>query len=203
MADRTSSAMSDAPDREFEIVLGNKQLFSLLFIVFVLLGVFFAMGYLMGRNTLPVDTAAAPRSGATTAGQVPTATSAGDDRPSATEPASTTATTPDPERAARPAPTAEATERRVAPPPDPTPAPLTVVEPKPGQTFLQVSAINRPEAELLVEVLQKKGFRAILAPGPKENIFRVLVGPEKDDAELAKVRTQLEQSGFKPIPRRY
>jgi cell division septation protein DedD len=88
----------------------------------------------------------------------------------------------------------------VEPPP---PAALTVVDPKPGQVFLQVSAITRPEAELLVEVLQKKGFRALLAPGPKDNIFRVLVGPERDDSELAKTRTALEQSGFKPIPRRY
>ena len=38
---------------EFELVLGNKQLLSVFFIVVVLLGVFFAMGYIAGRNTVP------------------------------------------------------------------------------------------------------------------------------------------------------
>ena len=34
---------------EKELVLGNKQLISLFFVVVALCGVFFAMGYMMGR----------------------------------------------------------------------------------------------------------------------------------------------------------
>lgn len=37
--------------QEPELVLGNKQLLSVFFIVVVLLGVFFTMGYIIGRNT--------------------------------------------------------------------------------------------------------------------------------------------------------
>ena len=46
-------------DGEFELVLGNRQLLSVFFIVVVLLGVFFTMGYIVGRNSSPggVDTA--------------------------------------------------------------------------------------------------------------------------------------------------
>ena len=47
-------------DREFEMVLDNKKLFSILFITFVLLGVFFAMGYALGRSSAPVESAAGP-----------------------------------------------------------------------------------------------------------------------------------------------
>ena len=36
---------------EKELVLGNKQLISLFFVVVALCGVFFAMGYMIGRNT--------------------------------------------------------------------------------------------------------------------------------------------------------
>src|SRR5882724_10802508 len=36
---------------EFELVLGNKQLLSVFFIVVILLGVFFTMGYIVGRNS--------------------------------------------------------------------------------------------------------------------------------------------------------
>jgi cell division septation protein DedD len=37
-------------DGEMELVLGNRQLLSVLFILVVLLGVFFTMGYVVGRN---------------------------------------------------------------------------------------------------------------------------------------------------------
>src|SRR3954452_21067648 len=38
-------------DGEFELILGNKQLLSVFFIVVILLGVFFTMGYIVGRNS--------------------------------------------------------------------------------------------------------------------------------------------------------
>ena len=44
-------------DGEFELVLGNKQLLSMFFVVVVLLGVFFVMGYIVGRNSAPLATA--------------------------------------------------------------------------------------------------------------------------------------------------
>ena len=43
---------------EFELILGNRQLLSVFFIVVVLLGVFFTMGYIVGRNS-PLATAEA------------------------------------------------------------------------------------------------------------------------------------------------
>jgi len=43
-------------DGEFELILGNRQLMSVFFIVVILLGVFFAMGYIVGRNSSPVGT---------------------------------------------------------------------------------------------------------------------------------------------------
>jgi cell division septation protein DedD len=77
-----------------------------------------------------------------------------------------------------------------------------MIDPRPGQVFCQVTAVARPEAELLVEVLLKKGFHAAMAPGP-DNFVRVLVGPAGSDAELVKLKADLEQSGFKPFVRRY
>lgn len=41
-------------DGEFELILGNRQLLSVFFIVVILLGVFFTMGYIVGRNSAPV-----------------------------------------------------------------------------------------------------------------------------------------------------
>jgi cell division septation protein DedD len=182
-------------EREFELVLGNKQLLGLLFVTFVLLGVFFALGYAMGRSSAPslvVD------SGRTTS--TPTASNA-TPKPTAAE--GSVPTQPMPTQ--QPAPT-EATpapaQSAAATQPEPTPG-VAVMDPKPGDTFLQVTAVKRPEAELLVEVLTRKGFKAGLAPAPVENMFRVLVGPVHTDAEQGKLKSDLEQAGFKPIPRRY
>ena len=44
-------------DGEFELILGNKQLLSVFFIVVTLLAVFFAMGFIMGRSVNPVGEA--------------------------------------------------------------------------------------------------------------------------------------------------
>lgn len=44
-------------DGEFELILGNKQLLSVFFIVVTLLAVFFAMGFIMGRSVNPVTEA--------------------------------------------------------------------------------------------------------------------------------------------------
>ena len=42
-------------DGEFELILGNRQLLSVFFIVVVLLGVFFTMGYIVGRTCVGMD----------------------------------------------------------------------------------------------------------------------------------------------------
>src|SRR5580700_11136054 len=46
--------MAKNEDGEFELILGNRQLLSVFFIVVVLLGVFFTMGYIVGRNSNPI-----------------------------------------------------------------------------------------------------------------------------------------------------
>src|SRR5882757_2060100 len=40
-------------DGEFELILGNRQLLSVFFVIVILLGVFFTMGYIVGRNSAP------------------------------------------------------------------------------------------------------------------------------------------------------
>ncbi len=47
--------MARNDEGEFELVLGNRQLLSVFFILVVLMGVFFAMGYIVGRNNPSKD----------------------------------------------------------------------------------------------------------------------------------------------------
>jgi cell division septation protein DedD len=59
-----------------------------------------------------------------------------------------------------------------------------------------VAAVDRGVAEVFVEVLRKKGFQALIANGPNQDTFRVLVGPVKDAAALAGLKADLQAAGF-------
>jgi len=206
---------------EFELVLGNRQLISVFLIVVILLGVFFSMGYIVGRNSSgaapdiarnekpkpdkdadssdgssdePSDQSAKPSANDSTPSTPPEIT-----KPAQSQPPAPAPTRPEPVRA-----------REVKPKPSPSPAPAAppvhaaaAGEPSSGQ-YWQVVATARPDAEIVAEALGKKGFHAILAPAPKDGVFRVLVGPLPDAPTQAQTRTGLESAGFKnPIMRKY
>ena len=201
MKERTAP-VTEQEGHEYELVLGNRQLLSILFLVVVLFGVFFAMGYVMGRNSAPVETAA--KGAAEREEVIPSQVRQGGSDDDENEPVqiqtdnNTEKAAPEQQSGASPA----AAQANATPEPVLDGPPL-VTEPQAGQRFLQVSAVAKPEAELLVEVLTRKKFRAVIAPGPNDRLFRVLVGPVRDDDESVKTRVELEAAGFKPIPRQY
>ncbi len=88
--------MARNEDGEFELMLGNKQLISLFFLMVALLGVCFIGGYALGRSAAPVVTA-------TNEGPPPQAVKATEPEPAKSEPVKETAA---PEVAASTAPTA-------------------------------------------------------------------------------------------------
>jgi len=203
--------MAKNDEGEFELVLGNKQLLSVFFIVVVLLGVFFTMGYIVGRNTgaeVAAQMAATPGQPlvveSETASAARTAPRA---EPVRTTPPPPVRTTPAPPPQAAPPPVARPPvrpKRTVRTPPPPPRAPATTGgQPAPGQTFLQVAATTQPEAEVLRDLLAKRGFRSRIAPVPGQNLYRVLVGPVNSAEAISENRTKLRAAGFKPFTRRY
>jgi cell division septation protein DedD len=72
----------------------------------------------------------------------------------------------------------------------------------PGDTYLQIAAVDRGMSEVLVELLRRKGFQAEIALGATEDIFRVVVGPAKDAAALARIKADLQASGFTSFARK-
>ena len=187
---------SELESTEFELVLGNKQLLSVFFIVIMLLAVFFTMGYTLGRNSAPVDTvkrADQPYERQNAPSSMPGSSVAKREAaPVAMEPVRE-------EVKSIPAPSkpAQRSQRPIEIPP------VTVTQPSVGQMYLQVLAVAKPEADVLAEVLAKKGFHALVAPGPNEKVFRVLVGPAKDASDAGKLRVELEAAGFKPFIKKY
>jgi hypothetical protein len=204
-------------DGEFELILGNRQLLSVFFIVVILLGVFFTMGYIVGRNSTPLggDVAAtrnskplvvepppqsAPSAPDTSSAPppstpAPTGTAAQQPAPEQPPPSTPEPTRTEPQRAepvrAAPAKAEPVKAAKAAPPP----ATLSS-EPAPGQSYLQLAATSKREADIMVDVLRQKGFKAMAAEIPeKHGTFRVLVGPVTDGT-ANKTRADLQSGGF-------
>jgi len=188
---------SELESSEFELVLGNKQLLSVFFIVVMLLAVFFTMGYMLGRNSAPVDTTrrATDQQQPIERQNAPSAVPAA---PIKREEAATVET----EKPRETRPAAASKTEPATPKPIELP-PVTVTQPSAGQVYLQVLAVAKPEADVLAEVLVKKGFHALVAPGPNDKVYRVLVGPAKDVSDAAKLKGYLQAAGFKPFIKKY
>jgi cell division septation protein DedD len=180
-------------DGEYELILGNHQLLGVFFIVIILLGVFFAMGYMVGRNSSApmVNAEAVPRR------PEPKPLVVDSPAPRSTDPAPDAApqqpVSTQPQRPSEPA-SAE------SPKPTPAPKPVSSVapggQPTPG-TYLQLSATTlRTEAENYVDILRAKYFPALMAEIPeKPGTYRVLVGPIAD-SDVNKTRADLQNASF-------
>jgi len=203
--------MPSNEEGEFELVLGNKQLLSVFFIVVLLLGVFFAMGYIVGRNTTPAPTqvaSAVPPPG-------PLVVEPPGGSPSKPSPVGTA---PDPEPSnpgvippAKTEPPKAESPKSEPPKPEPVKAPPPKAEPEPpppapgalrAGTYLQVAATRQDDAKLLADVLGKKGFPTATQAVPDSPLVRVLVGPLADAGAVSKTRSDLEAAGFKSFVRR-
>jgi hypothetical protein len=179
-------------DGDFELILGNRQLLSVFFIVVILLGVFFTMGYIVGRNASAVTAEVTPIPSVDTRPPVAEAPARSPD-PAPAQPAPTE-TAPQ-----QPAPAAPGAERDPEPPkrePKVEARTVTGSHPAAGQTYLQLAATSQHEADIMVDVLHKKNFRAMAAEiEEKPGTFRVLVGPITDTT-ANKMRADLQGAGF-------
>jgi len=195
--------MSRTNQSETEILLGNKQLLGIFFVVAILLGVAFTGGYMVGRgptdkiaetkaapahNTSAAETHAVSADSSTDDGSTGSATGSTHQNTASAEANATTPTRPPlgSPRTSRSSSTASPTG--------------DVFSPEKGQTFLQVAAVGRDEAEAIADVLHKKGFRAHAVPKPgNPKFYRVLIGPIRDTSDLASTRDSLRKTGFREV----
>ena len=198
-------------------MLESRHLVGLFLGVVLLCGVFFTLGYVMGRNQFggPVlaedshvrDTARAATSGA-----------------KAKQPETQPAATPnewdfygkgaakDPHPVETPA---VATRTNTAPaasapvastkPVAATKEPVRFQPPKLGKNsiVLQVSALTRQsDALAMADAIQQKRFPSFVVTPTTDNFYRVQVGPYSDEKSAEAAKRALEQAGFKSIIKR-
>jgi len=180
-------------DGEFELILGNRQLLSVFFIVVILLGVFFTMGYIVGRNSgaLTADVAATPAPDGKPQVVEPPAAKTPEPAPAPTAPTETAPQQPAKEAEPEPAPERAKPEKVKA-----EPVRAGSSHPAAGQTYLQLAATSKHEADIMVDVLRKKSFKSMAAEiDEKPGTYRVLVGPITDTT-ANKMRADLQGAGF-------
>lgn len=213
--------MAARDDGEFELILGNKQLLSVLFIVIILLGVFFTMGFLAGRSTgssaqlaknHPVDqTPLAVDAPNPSREQIPTAT---EPAPAEKEPEKASeapvAPPPAPVREERAEAPKKETPKREEPKREEPKKEARKAEPParggggyvaapPSGTYLQAAATRRAEAESMLGAIgSKTGLRGYVTPSPKSTeLYRVLIGPLGSNETIASTRVKLNELGIK------
>ncbi len=209
-------------DNEFEFVLGNRQLFSVLAIIVLLLGVFFAMGFFAGRS-VGQAAAKAEEGQRHAADNPPIVVEAPMKSEAATEAAAapSTATTPEsaqPKDSSKAEPATPNAEQRealphaAAKPPAPVPEPAkpapergvdAVGKPAPG-SYLQVAATTLSQAQAMAALLRKSDLPTALAPSTKAELVRVLVGPLASAEASNQARGKLKSLGVdKPYAVKY
>jgi hypothetical protein len=170
---------------EFEIVMGRAQVASVLFVAVVVVVVFSAISYLAGRALSPKAIAA--REPVAVAAPVLEAT---------------VVRAPDfplPEPIVKePAPAEKPVVQTAS-----VPEPAVFSNPSANALYLQMGAVEKGVAVIMVDGLRKRGFPAFAAPGPTEVIFRVLIGPLADGESFRITKERIEQIGLNSFVRKY
>ena len=77
-----------------------------------------------------------------------------------------------------------------------------VQEPAIGKTYFQVGAIDKGLAIIWAEGLRTHGFDAIVATGPTDKMWRVLIGPLADQQAYQRTKQMLDALGIQTFERK-
>jgi DedD protein len=209
-----------------ERVLESRHLVGLFLGVVLLCGVFFTLGYVMGRQQYGGSVHAAdaspvrgapPMSAAASAkkkeaapanGSAPGGDQSWDFYGKGNSAANDHLDSVPPTRAKQPASSSAAKSEKPAPPVAAKALPASAREPgrfqppalNKNSIVLQVAAVKvQRDALEMADAIQQKRFPSFVATSPADNLYHVQIGPYPDMAAAESAKRALEQLGFKPI----
>ena len=196
--------------RDTEITLSTGKLLGIFFVLAIICGVFFTMGYLLGRSTsaggrteivssVPSGSTAVKPTAGNKASQAPASTCP-PDSPNCAAPSSgdsggnaASAKTAD-TSASQPASsgkTADSSNSQAA---------AADAKGQTGSFMVQVAAVSRQEdAEILKNSLQKKQYPVFIANSAGDPLFHVQVGPFTDRKDAEAMKVKLAGDGYNAI----
>jgi DedD protein len=200
-------------------VLESRHLVGLFLGVVLLCGVFFTLGYVMGRTQFSGVTHAEAPPKYQPPVVIPSKPTKESPVSTNTKPAncwadcdSKTTEHPDNAAASKPVAPAPAKVEKTSSAPAPSAAKPASAKEQPrfqppalakNSIVLQVAATKQQRDALdMADVLQKKRFPSFVANSPADAFYHVQVGPYPDLASAESAKRALEQLGFKPIIKR-
>src|SRR6478736_4299234 len=205
MATGTQMSAKDADQvRDTEITLSTGKLLGIFFALAIICGVFFTMGYLLGKSnsaggrteivaTVPSSSAGKPNAGNKTPEAVTQTCPPGS--PNCTPIASTTDTGSTGKASDQQSATSKA--------PDQSSTQSAGTDARAGTAssfMVQVAAVSKQEdAEILVTSLRKKQYPVFIANAAGDPLFHVQVGPFSDRKDAEAMRTRLSGDGYNAI----
>jgi len=196
--------------RDTEITLSTGKLLGIFFALAIVCGVFFNMGYLLGKSTsaggrteivasVPSGSAAVKPNAGNKTPEATTQTCPPGSPNCASSPSSASDTSSAGKTADQQT-SAQASGNKASDQPAAQPAGADVKNGANSSFMVQVAAVSKQEdAEILVTALRKKQYPVFIANSAGDPLFHVQVGPfsERKDAEA--MRTRLSGDGYNAI----
>jgi DedD protein len=173
-------------DTEFTISTG--KLLGIFFGLVAVCGIFFSLGYAVGRNSTPAASTVIMDSAQVASVQASGGTKPAPRKEVVERPCAPG--TPGCEVEEEEAPAAEQAAEATPPP-----------EFKPGSGYMvQVAAVSKQEdADALVNALRRKQYPVLVVPNATSQLFHVQVGPFAEQREAEAMRTRLAGDGYNAI----
>lgn len=208
--------------QDTELTLGTGTLLAIFFAVAIMCGIFFSLGYSIGKNSTPLstqigDTPAVALAKSSQGGAKPTASSSlpvpASDCPegrSCPGVSSTDETTLLNQAAKSPPPAAvpqtpSSSDNSDKTPKPETPVPKAPAPPEPAASatsgfMVQVAAVTRQEdADALVSALRRKSYPVFVTNSSSDKLFHVQVGPFAEAKDAESMRSRLANDGYNAI----
>ena len=209
MATGTQMSAKEADQvRDTEITLSTGKLLGIFFALAIVCGVFFTMGYLLGKSTsaggrteivatVPSSSAGKPYAGNKTPEAVTQTCPPGSPNCAATSTSDTSSsakTADQPPQAQQPSSSKTSDQST-------TQSAGTDAKTGAASSFMvQVAAVSKQEdAEILVTALRKKQYPVFIANAAGDPLFHVQVGPFSDRKDAEAMRTRLSGDGYNAI----
>lgn len=195
--------------RDTEITLSTGKLLGIFFALAIICGVFFTMGYLLGKSTsaggrteivstVPSSSAGKPNAGNKTPEAVTQTCPPGSPNCGASAASADSSSTA---KASDQPPAAQQPSSSKTPDQSATQSAGTDTKSGTASSFMvQVAAVSKQEdAEILVTALRKKQYPVFIANATGDPLFHVQVGPFSDRKDAEAMRTRLSGDGYNAI----
>jgi DedD protein len=202
------SAKEDDQVRDTEITLSTGKLLGIFFALAIICGVFFTMGYLLGKSNsaggrteivaaVPSSSAGKPYAGNKTPEAVTQTCPPGSPNCAATTASDTSSTA----KPADQSPAAQQSSSNKTSDQSTTQSAGSDSKSGAASSFMvQVAAVSKQEdAEILVTALRKKQYPVFIANAAGDPLFHVQVGPFTDRKDAEAMRTRLSGDGYNAI----